>query len=136
VSVPSTKPYLIRAIYQWCGDHGFTPHLAVQVDDSTQVPVEHVQDGQIVLNIGASATPNLAIGNDLIEFTARFNGVSQQIRVPVGAVVGVYGRENGEGLFFAAENPPPETIGDGKTDHSSGGPKTPPRGKPRLTVIK
>ncbi len=135
MSIPSTKPYLIRAIYQWCGDHGFTPYLAVQVDGSTQVPMEHVRDGQIVLNVGASATPNLMIGVDLVEFTARFNGVSQQVRVPMGAVVGVYSRENGEGLFFAAENLPSETVDDEKSGNADD-PKTPPRGKPKLTVIK
>ncbi len=98
-----TKPYLLRAIYEWCCDNGFTPHLLVQVSARTRVPREHVQDGQIVLNISPRATPNLFMKNDFISFSARFGGVAQEIWVPMSAVIGLFARENGEGLFLGAD---------------------------------
>ncbi len=103
MSQPSTKPYLIRAIYEWCVDGGFTPYLSVQVDGATRVPLEFVRDGMIVLNIGPAATRNLTMSNDRVEFFTRFNGVSREVSVPVGAVTGIFARENGEGLAFQAE---------------------------------
>lgn len=127
----STKPYLMRAIYQWCADGGFTPYLSVAVDDKCQVPMEHVKDGEIVLNIGAAATPNLNIDNEWVSFSARFGGVAREVFVPVGAVVGIYAKENGQGLFFGkeeAESAPGEAPPPG-----DGGPK---RGKPALKVVK
>lgn len=126
----STKPYLIRAIYEWCADNGYTPHLAVAVDRWARVPVEFVKDGEIVLNIGMGATRNLQMGNDLIEFSARFGGVSRQIEVPVANVIGIYARENGKGLAFAKETPPQDAQDGGDA------PSTPPRGKPQLKVVK
>lgn len=96
----STKPYMMRAIYEWCVDNGYTPYLAVAVDANTRVPMGHVKGGEIVLNINYSATKDLLIGNDAITFSARFNGVSNAIYVPIGAVRGIYARESGEGLFF------------------------------------
>ncbi len=102
--LPSTRPYLIRAIHEWCCDNGFTPYLAVAVDDSVQVPREFVKDGEIVLNTSYDATGNLRLGNDCIEFKARFGGVAREIRVPVDHVLAVYARENGQGMAF----PPPE----------------------------
>lgn len=96
----STKPYFIRALHEWCTDNGYTPYVAVVVDEHTVVPREHVQDGQITLNIGALATNKLVIGNDYIEFQARFGGVSRQISVPVGAVRAIYARETGQGMAF------------------------------------
>ena len=79
---PSTTPYLIRALYEWCCDSGQTPYIAVQVDAATRVPMEYVKDGEIVLNISPDATRNLKIDNDLIRFSARFNGVSQEVSIP------------------------------------------------------
>ena len=102
--LPSTRPYLIRAIHEWCCDNGFTPYLAVAVDDSVQVPREFVKDGEIVLNTSYDATGNLRLGNDFIEFKARFAGVAREIMVPVDHVLAVYARENGQGMAF----PPPE----------------------------
>jgi stringent starvation protein B len=96
----STKPYLIRAIYDWCADSGFTPYLAVQVDARTRVPREFVRDGQIVLNISAEATHQLSLGNDEITFQTRFNGASFPVNVPVDTVVAIYARENGQGMAF------------------------------------
>jgi stringent starvation protein B len=102
----STKPYLIRAIYEWCADCGFTPYLSIKVDQNTRVPMEYVKNGEIVLSISLQATRNLTVGNDLIQFSARFNGVSREIAVPVYAVQGVFARENGRGMFFEAESAP------------------------------
>ncbi len=103
MSQPSTKPYLLRAIYEWCVDSGFTPYISVQVDGATRVPLEFVRDGLIVLNVGPSATRNLTMSNDRVEFFTRFNGVSREVSVPVGAITGIFARENGEGLAFQAE---------------------------------
>jgi stringent starvation protein B len=115
----STKPYLIRAIHEWCADEGFTPYLAVQVDERTCVPREFVRDGQIVLNVSAEATHQLALGNEEITFQTRFNGASFPVTVPVDAVVAIYARENGQGMAFeatpanaAGEN---EEVGAGET---------------------
>lgn len=144
MELPSTKPYLLRALWEWCCDNGFTPHIAVDVDERTRVPREFVRDGQIVLNLGPSATNKLQIGNDYIEFQARFGGVARDLSVPVERVSAIYARENGAGMAFevdgeavladednvaadAAESPPDET------------PPEPPRpdgGRPRLQRIK
>ncbi len=102
----STRPYLIRALHEWCSDNGFTPHVAVKVDESVQVPQEYVNNGEIVLNIGLDATSGLQLGNDFIEFKARFGGKPREIMVPVGRVVAIYARENGQGMAF----PPPVDL--------------------------
>lgn len=102
----STRPYLIRALHEWCTDNGLTPHLAVRVDGSVQVPREYVNDGEIVLNVGLDATSALQLGNDFIEFKARFGGKPRDIMVPVGRVIAIYARENGQGMAF----PPPVDL--------------------------
>lgn len=99
----STKPYLLRAIHEWCTDQGFTPYLQVTVDSRTRVPREHVRDGQIVLNVGQEATHQLLIGNEDITFQARFNGRAFPIYVPVDCVAAIYARENGQGMAFEVE---------------------------------
>ena len=96
----STRPYLIRALYEWCTDNGFTPYVAVQVDDTVQVPREYVKDGEIVLNISFDATSSLKLGNDFIGFSARFAGTAREIMVPVDRVIAIYARENGQGMAF------------------------------------
>jgi stringent starvation protein B len=96
----STKPYLLRAIYEWCTDNGYTPYLAAMVDVHTRVPREFVKDGEIVLNISFSATSGLKMDNDLIYFSARFGGVSREIVIPVPNVVAIYAKENGQGMAF------------------------------------
>lgn len=96
----STRPYLIRALHDWCTDNGFTPYLAVFVDRLVQVPMEYVKNNEIVLNVGFEATSGLKLGNDFIEFRARFGGVSRDIVVPVDHVVAIYARENGQGMAF------------------------------------
>lgn len=96
----STRPYLIRALYEWCTDNALTPYVAVLVDESVQVPREYVKNGEIVLNISLDATSGLRLGNDFIEFKARFAGSSREILVPIGRVIAVYARENGQGMAF------------------------------------
>ena len=99
----STKPYLLRAIFEWCCDCGLTPYLSVRVDASTRVPMEYVKNNEIVLNISSGATRNLTIDNDIVQFSARFNGVSREISVPIGNVAGIFARENAEGMMFPPE---------------------------------
>jgi stringent starvation protein B len=106
----STKPYMLRAIYEWCTDSGFTPYLAVKVDAATTVPMEYVKKGEIVLNISFGATSGLKMDNDAVRFHARFGGVSREIYVPVQNVLAIYANENGQGMAFevnttAAEGP-------------------------------
>jgi stringent starvation protein B len=96
----STKPYMLRAIYEWCTDSGFTPYLAVKVDASTTVPMEYVKKGEIVLNISFGATSGLKMDNDAVRFNARFGGVSREIYVPVQNVLAIYANENGQGMAF------------------------------------
>ena len=96
----STKPYMVRAIHEWCVDNGFTPHLLVAVNAQCRVPNAHVKNGEIVLNLNYTATKDLLIDNDAIIFSARFGGVSQHLYVPMNAVKGVFARENGQGMFF------------------------------------
>jgi stringent starvation protein B len=145
---PTTKPYLVRAIYEWCSDSGYTPYISVKVDETTRVPLEYVKNGEIVLNISQDATRNITLGRDVVQFSARFNGVSREISVPIGAVAAIFAKENGQGLFFpteaavgtagqgtdAPESPRAESHG-GTGDEP--GPDTPTRpSRPRLQVVK
>jgi stringent starvation protein B len=136
---PSTKPYLMRAIYDWCVDSGYTPYLSVTVDSATRVPMEYVKDGQIVLNIGPVAVERFRIGNELIEFSARFNGTGRELSIPVGAVAAIYARENGQGLSFevtAADAPASaEAEEAGESDETRPEPPR-PSGKPSLRRVK
>ncbi|MFG0673610.1 ClpXP protease specificity-enhancing factor [Delftia sp. WSY_7] len=114
----STRPYLIRALYEWCTDNGFTPHIAVRVDRNVQVPREFVRDGEIVLNVSYDATSGLQMGNDFISFTARFGGKPREIMVPVEQVMAIYARETGQGMAFPA--PEPEAEAEADNDVSPG----------------
>ena len=96
----STRPYLIRALHDWCTDNGFTPYLAVFVDARVQVPMEYVKNNEIVLNVGFEATSALKLGNEAVEFKARFGGTSREIMVPIDHVIAIYARENGQGMAF------------------------------------
>lgn len=117
-ALPSTRPYLIRALHEWCSDHGFTPYLVVAVDATVRVPLEFVQDGQIVLNTSYEATSHLQLGNDLIEFKARFGGVPREVQVPVDHVLAIYARENGSGMAFD----PPEPAAQNQAAQADAGP--------------
>ena len=114
----STRPYLIRALYEWCTDNGFTPYVAVLVDDTVRVPLEYVKDGEIVLNISFDATSSLKLGNEAIEFKARFAGTAREIMVPINRVIAIYARENGQGMAFPMSVPTSSgavaTVQDGK----------------------
>lgn len=120
----STRPYLIRALHEWCSDNGFTPHIAVKVDESVRVPLEYVNNGEIILNVAMDATSGLQLGNDFIEFKARFGGQPRDILVPVGRVIAIYARENGQGMAFE--------IGE-----SSGGvPLTPETSSTAIDIVR
>jgi len=143
----STKPYLLRALHEWCVDNGYTPHLAVKVDARTQVPVEYVQNGEITLNISPGAVHKLQLGNELIEFSARFDGVARQICVPVANVYALYARETGNGMRFEtepavpADPAQPESVAPASA--SLAAPEVPPEpprpaagGRPALRRVK
>ncbi len=133
----STKPYLIRAIYDWCTDSGYTPYLAVRVDAQTRVPAAYVKDGEIVLNLSAEAVRNLHLGNDEITCGGRFGGVPHDLIVPVAAVIGIFARENGQGLVFQGQEPvaaPPEDGEEPPPGAPSGGPSQDK--KSHLRVVK
>jgi stringent starvation protein B len=148
----STRPYLIRALHDWCTDNGFTPYVAVYVDDSVRVPAEYVKNHEIVLNVGFEATSGLKLGNEWIEFKARFGGVSREIAVPVDHVIAIYARENGQGMAFPvpAEAPagtargPRLTLteaGESSAFDEGGPPTEPPEpptvpGRPSLKRVK
>jgi stringent starvation protein B len=119
----STKPYLLRAIYEWCTDNGYTPYLAAMVDSKTSVPREFVKNGEIVLNISFSATSGLKMDNDFIQFNARFGGVAREISVPVENIVAIYARENGQGMAFEVSRVPAR---DGDTPASEDKSAAPP----------
>ena len=124
----STRPYLLRALHDWCTDNGFTPYIAVFVDASVQVPMEYVKNHEIVLNVGFEATSGLKLGNEFIEFKARFGGVPREIVVPIDHVVAIYARENGQGMAFPAPTASGEDGADGSGVAADARPPTPLRG--------
>ena len=151
MSEQSAKPYLVRAICEWCADNGLTPYLAVKVDGRTRVPASFVKNGEIVLNISAAATRRLTIDNDWVQFNARFAGVSQEVSVPMSAVSGVFAKETGYGFAFALAQDPaaslaaataPQSAADSGINGAAGGAggaKTEERPKARpshLQIIK
>ncbi len=160
MTATSTKPYLLRAIYEWCTDNGFTPYISVAVDGNTVVPSEHVKNGEIVLNISFTATKGLKIENEYIYFNARFSGVARDLIVPVNNVLAIYARENGQGMAFeltkqAEAEPPAQTEQErdrraaepatlsavpdrDPADGDDDGPQPPKKGgaRPTLTRIK
>jgi stringent starvation protein B len=128
----STRPYLIRAIYEWCVDSGFTPYLAVRVDEHTEVPRAHVKNGEIVLNLSADAVRNLLMGNEMITCTGRFSGMAFDLMVPVVAVIGIFAKETGQGLVFQGEDtqsPPPAPDAGGDV-------AKPKPSRPQLKIVK
>jgi stringent starvation protein B len=145
----STKPYMIRAIYEWCSDSGLTPYIVVKVDPFTKVPMEYVKNGEIVLNLSPDATHKLTLGNDVVQFSARFSGASREISIPVDAVAGIFAKESGQGLFFetpanlvaedpattAGESAPAESAPDA-TPPDTDGSSPQNGGRPRLQVVK
>jgi stringent starvation protein B len=142
MSEQSAKPYLVRAICEWCADNGLTPYLAVRVNRETKVPAAYVKNGEIVLNVSASATRRLTIDNDWIQFTARFNGVSQEVSVPMSAVAGIFAKETGYGFAFTVAQDPASSLSaatapadDARPGADAAGEK--PRSRPsHLQVVK
>lgn len=144
----STKPYLLRAIHDWCTDAGFTPYLAVAVDESVRVPAAFVKNGEIVLNISALATNRLKLGNEAVEFSARFGGVATEVYVPIERVVAIYARENGQGMAFevprgvatdpaapATPESAPHVPAAGATIPASSGPRAVEAPRERSTLV-
>jgi stringent starvation protein B len=129
----STRPYLVRALYEWCTDNGLTPYVAVAVDETVQVPREYVKNNEIVLNISFDATSSLKLGNDFIEFKARFAGSARDIMVPIDRVIAIYARENGQGMAFplagASDNRPADSEVALSGGHDNGAPPVLPDGK-------
>ena len=141
----STKPYMLRALHEWCTDNGYTPQIVVQVDANTLVPRTHVRDGQITLNIGTLATNRLVIGNEAIEFQARFSGVTEHLYVPIAAVSAIYARETGAGMGFEVEPstssaPNAENLNQSTFNMVNSSdedePKPPENKRPKLSIVK
>ena len=137
----STKPYMLRAMHEWCVDNSLTPHLIVAVNSQTRVPMAYIKDGEIVLNINYGATKDLHIDNESVVFSARFGGVSQNIYIPMSAVKGIFARENGQGMFFEmdAEDVNVNVAGESalNTENETNDPsKKQNNKKPTLTIVK
>ena len=132
--VPSNKPYLIRALHQWCADFGFTPFIAVFVDSRVEVPMEFVKNDEIVLNLSLEACHELQIENDRISFQARFGGIPKKIMVPVSHILAIYARENGQGMSFPFDSSQFKDLHD--LDHTSDSPEKLKSKKPSLRIVK
>ena len=130
--VPSNKPYLIRALHQWCTDFGFTPFMAVFVDSSVEVPMEFVKNDEIVLNLSLEACHQLNLDNEWISFQARFGGVPRKIMVPVSHVLAIYARENGQGMSFPFD----PTQANKQKEVTADEAEKPKSTRPSLTIVK
>ncbi len=122
----STKPYLVRAIYEWCVAEQYTPYLLVKIDQNTLAPRAFIKDGKILLNLSPESIKDLLMGDEAITFTARFNGATENLYLPISAVEGIYAKENGEGLFFEVKED--QEIDSKETKKSPN--------KPKLTLVK
>ncbi len=133
----STKPYMVRAIHEWCVDNNMTPHLLVVVDNHARVPMAYVKDGEIVLNLSYGATKDLQMDNDAVTFSARFGGNSQNLYIPMHAVKGIFARESGQGMFFEVGQAP---LGENTSKESDETPESKQKvtniKKPTLTIVK
>jgi len=129
--IPSTKPYLIRALHQWCSDFGFTPFIAVFVDQRVEVPMEFVKNDEIVLNLSTEACHELQLENDWISFQARFSGVPKKVFVPISHVLAIYARENGQGMSFPFEAITPDAAADATSKSKQTMPS-----RPSLKIVK
>jgi stringent starvation protein B len=136
----STKPYLIRALHQWCSDNGHTPYIVVWVNERADVPREYVQNNEIVLNISLDATKDLHIDNEWLSFSARFAGVARQVFVPLGNIMSIFARETGEGMGFEVELASTEPLhavdSPEKPAPAAPAPAEKPKGRPSLHIVK
>ncbi|HCB14148.1 MAG TPA: ClpXP protease specificity-enhancing factor [Gammaproteobacteria bacterium] len=135
----STRPYLIRAIYEWIEDNGMTPYILVNTElPGVEVPKQHVRENRIVLNINPAAVRDLRLGNDWIEFNARFGGVARTVQIPIPAVLAIYAHENGQGMAFGEEKS--DDDGESSAPPNAPQPDQPPakptRKKPTLKIVK
>ncbi|MDV6348415.1 ClpXP protease specificity-enhancing factor [Nitrosomonas sp. Is35] len=136
----STKPYLIRSIYEWCNDSGFTPFVSVKAYPELDVPMQYIKNGEIVFNISANAVHALIINNESISFDARFNGIARKLNIPIDAVKGIFAKEVNQGIAFPSEDEEIkneiaiEKSSDSVQDSLVAQPKT--SGKPKLRIIK
>ena len=143
MQMTSSRPYLVRAMYQWITDNGMTPHLLVDVSlEDVQVPAEHIQNGKIILNIAPMAIGSLVLGDDAVTFSARFSGKPMEIYIPVDAVLAVYAKENGQGMMFSEDDGAMSAEDGDDTDPDGDGPAGPggsepdkPK-RPSLRVVK
>jgi len=135
----ATKPYMVRAIHEWCVDNALTPHLLVVVNAQTKVPKAFVKNGEIVLNLNYSATKDLHIDNDAVVFSARFGGVAQNLYVPMDAVRGIFARENGQGMFFELGSPAQTVSDEGEAEEADvkkQSKQDASKKRPSLTIVK
>ncbi|CAM3740324.1 ClpXP protease specificity-enhancing factor [Polynucleobacter antarcticus] len=132
--IPSNKPYLIRALHQWCTDFGFTPFIAVFVDSSVEVPMEFVKNDEIVLNLSVEACHQLNLDNEWISFQARFGGIPRKIMVPVTHVLAIYAKENGQGMSFPFDTN--QSTGNGPKQSATKEVEKPKSTRPSLTIVK
>ncbi|HJS21750.1 MAG TPA: ClpXP protease specificity-enhancing factor [Steroidobacteraceae bacterium] len=131
-SVTSRRPYLLRAMHEWISDNAQTPHIVVDAQlEGVDVPRQYVKDGKIILNLSHAATSALKLGNEWVEFNARFGGVTRHVKVPLGAVLGIYARETGQGMIFSENDMGPEPPAGKSTGSADKG-----RRRPHLKVVK
>ncbi len=136
MKMTSSRPYLVRAMYQWIVDNDMTPHLLVDVSiEGVQVPAEHIQNGKIILNIAPMAISSLVLGDEDITFGARFSGKPQNLYIPIDAVLAVYAKENGQGMMFSEDDGAVSSEDDNDPDPGSGAKVTKVK-KPSLRVVK
>ena len=141
MTMTSSRPYIVRAIYEWIIENNCTPYILVNAfEDGVEVPQEHVRDGQIVLNISPVAVNDLQLGNDCLDFEGRFAGIPKRVYVPISAVCGIYAKENGQGMIFDPDVTPPEPSGPTDTGPENPTPVSPvpKKGgkKPPLRLVK
>jgi stringent starvation protein B len=129
----STRPYLLRALHEWCTDLGYTPYVAVVVDESVQVPMEYVKNGEIVLNVSYDATSGMTLGNEFIEFKARFAGTPREIIIPINRVLAIYARENGQGMSFPMSA---DKYSAAATENDTSPSPLTPSGRPVLSAVE
>ncbi|NKB34160.1 MAG: ClpXP protease specificity-enhancing factor [Pseudomonadales bacterium] len=137
----SSRPFIIRALYEWIIENECTPYILVNAyDDGVEVPQEHVKDGQIILNVSPTAVQSLSIRNDAVDFEGRFAGIPKQVFVPINSVMGIYAKENGQGMIFDTDtggNEPPDPTGSDDSNGASGSdPQPAPGKKPSLRIVK
>lgn len=137
MSMTSSRPYILRALYEWILENACTPYILVNAyGPGVQVPQEHVKDGQIILNIAPAAVQGLVIKDEAIEFNGRFAGIPTPVYVPVGSVLGIYARENGQGMVFEQEKPEPPSPNAPPPSSSKKNDPKPSSGRPSLRVVK